>query len=72
MREIHRLIHNQNNILTSVNGFIELALDEPDRSKRYEYMRRAQKEIRRAVEVAKDMRIQIEAKASIYGEKLDD
>jgi len=56
------------NILTSVNGFLDLALSEPDRATRYSHMMRARKEIRRAINIAQDLRMQIEAKANLYGE----
>jgi len=72
VKEIRRLLHDQINVLTSASGFIELALDEPERSKRFEHMRRAQKELTRAVGIAKDLRLLIEAKATTYGEKAND
>jgi hypothetical protein len=56
------------NIFTSISGFIELALGEPDRSTRFSHMMRAQKEIRRAIKILKDLRVEIEAKAKQYGE----
>lgn len=69
MKETGRLLHNLANVLTSSRGFIELALDESERSKRFEYMKRAIKELDRAVEVADDLRQRIAAKAKQYGEK---
>jgi hypothetical protein len=69
VKHIRRLLHDQMNILSSVSGFLELALDEPDRSKRFEYMRRARKETCRAIEVAKQLRLEIEAR---YGDTAGD
>ncbi len=68
MKAIRRLIHDQVNILTSINGFLELALGEPDRSTRYRHMMRAQKEIRRMVALTKDLQQQVDAKARSYGD----
>ena len=68
MKQIKRLIHEYMNALTSASGFLDLALGEPERSIRYQHMIRAQREMRRAIELAKKVREQIEAKASQYGE----
>lgn len=71
MKEIRRLNHDLMNVLTSVNGFMELALAEPVRNVRFSHMQRAIKELRRAVRLAQTLRQQIEAKASQYGETSD-
>lgn len=69
MKELLRLAHDYMNALTSISGFIDLAFGEPERSKRYEHMRRAQKEVRRAVKIAEDLRDRLETKARQYDEK---
>jgi hypothetical protein len=69
VKEIWRLIHDNANILTSINGFLDLALEESDRARRYSHMMRAKKEIRRAIELNQHLRIAIEAKKRQYGEE---
>lgn len=69
MKEIRRLIHDQANIFTSIQGFLDLALGEPDRSTRYRYMMRARKEVRRAIDLSQTLRAAIEAKVKQYGEE---
>lgn len=68
MRELRRLGHDYMNALTSIYGFLDLALEEPERSKRYEHMNRAKKEVKRAITLAKQLRDRIETKARQYGE----
>jgi hypothetical protein len=72
VREIRRLLHDFANVLTSALGFMDLALGEADRSKRYEYMMRSRRELRRATKLASELRVQVEAKASLYGEGSND
>jgi sugar phosphate isomerase/epimerase len=60
VREIRRLLHDYMNVLTSVNGFLDLAVGEPERAKRYEYMKRARRELTRAINLARELRQQIE------------
>ena len=68
MKALKRLAHDYLNALTSISGFLDLALGEPDRSKRYAHMHRAQKELRRAIVIAKDLRARLEIKAKQYDE----
>lgn len=68
MKEIRRLIHNLTNVLTSARGFIDLALSEPERSKRYRHIQLAIRELNRAVKIMQDLSDRIEVKATEYGE----
>lgn len=72
MKETRRLLHSLMNVLTSSRGFIELAIEEQERSKRFEYMRRAEKELDRATDIARALAVRVEAKANQYGEGFTD
>lgn len=72
MKEVRRLIHRYIDALTSANGFMELALGESDRKRQLDYIKRAHTELKRAIGISHNLRLQIEAKASQYGEGLQD
>jgi hypothetical protein len=68
MQTIRRLLHDLTNALTCVQGFLDLAAGEPDRTIRHGYMIRARRELTRSVDIVVRMRAEVECKAAQYDE----